>query len=88
MADFDYNSARWKRLRKSVLRRDNYQCQRCKRYGRSKEAVEVHHVLFVEEYPEYGYSPENLVSLCHACHNAMHPEKADTMNSRRGMRRR
>lgn len=52
-------------------------CKRCKRYGRLVEATEVHHIKHVDEYPELAYEDQNLVSLCHACHNHMHPEKAN-----------
>ena len=70
-----YESRRWKRLRLAVLRRDKYICQNCKRYGRTRPAEEVHHIKHLEDYPELAMDPENLISLCKACHNAMHPEK-------------
>lgn len=85
--EFDYNSARWKRTRAAILRRDKYQCRECRRYGRLREATEVHHIKHVDEYPELAYTSENLVSLCHGCHNKQHPEKADTMNHTRERRR-
>ena len=73
---FDYKGTRWVRFRAAVLRRDGYMCQRCKRYGRYRAATEVHHILHVDEYPERAFDPGNVVSLCHGCHNAQHPEKA------------
>lgn len=73
---FDYTSERWKKKRQKILRRDNYQCQECKRYGRNKQAIIVHHIKHVDEYPELAYIDSNLQSLCEACHNKMHPEKA------------
>lgn len=73
---FAYDSAKWKHKRMAILRRDGYQCQDCRRYGRSTEATEVHHIKHVDEYPELAYVDKNLVSLCHACHNKRHPEKA------------
>lgn len=74
---FNYNGVKWKRKRGLILRRDKYMCQRCKRYGRAIEATEVHHIKHADEYPELVYDDQNLVSLCHACHNHMHPEKAN-----------
>lgn len=71
-----YKSKKWKRKRQQILRRDGYQCQDCKRYGRIREATEVHHIKFLEFFPELALDDDNLVSLCHACHNARHPEKA------------
>ena len=74
--EFNYTSEKWKRKRKYILSRDNYKCQICKRYGKNKEATEVHHIKHVDEYPELAYENKNLISLCHACHNSQHPEKA------------
>lgn len=70
-----YKGTRWTKLRAKVLRRDGYECQECKRYGRHTEATTVHHVKHLEDFPELAYDPKNLRSLCTACHNAMHPEK-------------
>ncbi len=70
-----YTGAQWKRLRESVLRRDGYQCRRCRRYGRTRQAVTVHHVKPLSEYPELACDRNNLISVCRSCHNALHPEK-------------
>lgn len=75
-----YGSAKWKHLRKKILRRDKYMCQRCKRYGRLVEAVEVHHIEHLEDCPERAYDPTNLISLCKACHRKAHPEKTENLN--------
>jgi 5-methylcytosine-specific restriction endonuclease McrA len=79
-----YNSPEWRRKQKAILRRDHYQCQLCKRYGRIREAKIVHHKLELAEYPELAMKDDNLVSVCMKCHNKLHPEKgADTINKRR-----
>ncbi len=70
-----YKSSRWKAKRKYILKRDDYECQLCKRYGRHREATEVHHIKHLDEYPELALVNENLISLCHSCHNKQHPEK-------------
>lgn len=72
---FDYESPRWKRMRAAVLRRDNYQCRRCRRFGRIRQAEIVHHIRHADEAPELAYRADNLVSLCRECHNKAHPEK-------------
>lgn len=72
-----YKSAKWKRKRAAILKRDGYTCQRCKRYGRTVEATVVHHIKHADEYPELAYVDDNLVSLCDACHNKAHPEKVN-----------
>ena len=52
-----------------VLNRDNYTCQYCK--GKHKDSkLEVHHIIFRSN----GGSDEqeNLITLCHTCHKALH----------------
>lgn len=72
MAWEGYTTARWRRLRSAVLRRDKYLCREALRYGRRVEATFVHHVWPAEDYPEYAWSPWNLISLSKDAHNAMH----------------
>lgn len=71
-----YTSARWKKKRAKILRRDHYLCQNCKRYGRLTEASEVHHIRHLDEAPWLRFEDGNLVSLCHSCHMKQHPERA------------
>ena len=70
-----YLSAKWKHKRQTIMRRDGYMCRECRKYGRVREAVEVHHIKHLEDYPELAYDDSNLVSLCRDCHRKMHPEK-------------
>lgn len=70
-----YKSKAWKRKRERILKRDGYMCQHCKRYGRMRQAVTVHHIKSYEDHPELGLVDDNLISLCNACHNKQHPEK-------------
>ena len=79
MTEF-YKSKAWERKRAAILRRDGYQCQRCKRYGRQRQATMVHHIKHYDEYPELALDNNNLISLCNDCHNAEHPEKAAEAN--------
>ena len=67
-----YKSKRWRRLRFSVLRRDNFKCRESARYGITEEATTVHHIWPAEDYPEYAYCLWNLVSLSSSAHDAMH----------------
>lgn len=73
---FDYHSGRWERKRQAILRRDGYLCQECLRYGRRRPATTIHHKQHVDTHPELAYQNDNLISLCGACHNKMHPEKS------------
>ena len=67
-----YHQPKWKSLRKSILVRDKYMCQRCKDKGLMREAEHVHHIFPREQYHEYEYCRWNLISLCYKCHNEMH----------------
>ena len=71
-----YKSKKWRRKRERVLKRDNYVCQKCKRYGKNVEATTVHHIKHLKNYPELALDENNLISLCERCHNKEHPEKA------------
>lgn len=67
-----YKSAKWERVRARILRRDKYQCQESRRYGKLRQATTVHHIFPLTDYPEYAFEPWNLISLCAEAHNAMH----------------
>lgn len=73
--EFFYQSQRWKKKRKRILKRDKYQCQICNRYGIIREAVTVHHIKELETNPELAMVDGNLISVCQACHNKLHPGK-------------
>ena len=72
MTDKFYKTQRWERLREKILRRDEYRCQECKRYGRLTQGTTVHHIFPREDFPEIRWEPWNLTTLCAECHNAMH----------------
>lgn len=55
-------------VREYVLFRDEHTCQHCK--GRSKDPVlNVHHI---ESRKTGGDAPNNLITLCKTCHQALH----------------
>ena len=81
-ADAFYKSARWQRLRAMVLRRDGYQCQVTKRYGRRVEATTVHHVFPREEFPDYQWEPWNLISLAGDVHDEMHDRQSGALTEK------
>jgi len=81
-----YDSDEWKSLREEVKKRDNYECQKCKRNGyvtidtneysesakRKKIQLVVHHIKELEDYPELALDMDNLETLCVNCHNRIH----------------
>ena len=58
---FEPYSVDWtETLRRSIRERDNYICQLCNQYG-----YYVHH----KNYDKKNCNPDNLITLCHRCHN-------------------
>ena len=82
-----YDSRAWRKLRREVLKDDNNECQICKTNHKHRQAVVVHHVFHLEEYPQYGLTryiqdpatgewKRNLISVCKECHETVcHPER-------------
>ena len=80
-----YKTAKWLKKRKAILRRDNYKCQECWKYGRMTPAVYVHHIQHLEDRPDLAFTDSNLESVCLACHNKLHPEKGTkSLQAQRG----
>lgn len=78
----DYKSKRWERKRAAILRRDEYLCQECKRYGKSTPAQTVHHINPVEERLALAFVDANLISLCNQCHNKMHDRTTGALTAK------
>ena len=82
MRGFSYDSRKWDRVKAIALRRDGYQCQLSKRYGKAMQAEVVHHIYPVEDYPEYAYCLWNLISLTRAEHNKLHDRKTNVLSEK------
>lgn len=71
-----YKTDKWKKKRPKILRRDEYLCRECKRYGKSTPATTVHHIIPLTwcliYKAAFALANINLVSLCEQCHNKMH----------------
>ena len=70
-----YNSWTWRKKRLEILSRDNKECQVCKEEGRVGKGEVVHHIKHLKKYPSLGMTDDNLLTVCHNCHNLLHPEK-------------
>ena len=81
-ADKWYESPKWQRLRARILRRDNYQDQELKRYGKIRQAEVVHHIFPKNDFPEYAYEPWNLISVSRATHNTFHDRDTDELTEK------
>lgn len=62
----------WLKLRRSIIHRDKRKCQMCGK----KSDLEVHHIKPKENGG--GDNPENLITLCRACHDIAELEKLPT----------
>ncbi|MDW4379944.1 HNH endonuclease [Staphylococcus saprophyticus] len=68
-----YNSKAWEDVRAIVLRRDNYECVWCKAEGKvTTEGLEIDHIEELQDRPDLKLEPDNLRTLCKACHNKRH----------------
>ncbi|RDV26279.1 HNH endonuclease [Lysinibacillus capsici] len=76
-----YKTKVWRSKRKKILRRDNYECQECRRYGKSRPATTVHHCNPLETHPQWRLESWNLLSLCSACHDKMHDRNKDVLTT-------
>ena len=61
-----YNSTRWRKIRKYILKRDGGICQIC---GRSEKSMIVDHIQELKDRPDLAWSYSNLTTLCRSCHN-------------------
>jgi len=58
------------KLRDNIKRQDGYRCKICSKYGKNVE-LHVHHIIPIDKYG--SNHPNNLITLCHSCHNKQHP---------------
>lgn len=77
-----YKTKQWERTRAAVLRRDKYQCQLSRRYGKLVPADTVHHIFPLDEYPEYRLCKWNLISLSAEKHNELHDRNTNALTKK------
>ncbi len=52
-------------FRNEVFERDKFECKMC---GEKSQKLDAHHITDRNEMPNGGYTKENGISLCPACH--------------------
>lgn len=77
----------WKVTSAAVIKRNRYECLRCKRLGRVGTAKQVHHRFPKSQYPRWALSEfvtlddgtveRNLEPLCARCHEEVEAERQD-----------
>jgi len=72
-----YNSKAWEVMREVRLNIDNHLCQDCYKNGIIKQADVVHHKKELRTHWHLRLNKNNLISLCHDCHNKIHKKKTD-----------
>ncbi len=70
-----YKSPEWAAKRREVLERDRHECQRCKEQGGYSRGNTVHHLKHLDARPDLALADDNLLTVCEACHNVLHPER-------------
>ena len=80
-----YNSRTWRNFRIKILQRDHYECQYCKakKIRKIVRATHVHHIQELKDKPELALEADNLISLCHTCHEEVHDRLAKANEVRR-----
>lgn len=59
------NSSKWQYKREDIKQRSNYLCSYCLYQGEARpQAVEVHHITKLRDYPEGLLDDSNLITLC------------------------
>lgn len=66
----------WDQRRREVYQRDRYQCQNCERRGGRHGDHELHCHHIVPKGRGGVHDLTNLITLCKACHNAVHKPHA------------
>ena len=82
--DFKLNTSREVQpsLRKLVLKRDNYTCQKC---GATDKELHCHHYEGIEVNPVESADIDMCITLCKDCHNEVHTsDKCGMKDYRRG----
>jgi len=66
-------------LRQLVLKRDEYECQKCG----STKSLHCHHITGVEINPIESADIDNCITFCKECHNKIHKQKECNMRRKK-----
>lgn len=68
-----YHSKEWRKVRSQVLLRDKKECQVWKSFGKVMvHNLLVHHIYILEYFFDKRVNIDNLVTVCHSCHELIH----------------
>jgi 5-methylcytosine-specific restriction enzyme A len=74
-----YKMKKWLSKRANILRRDEYLCRECKRYGKTVAATTIHHCNPLLERYDLRLNSLNLISVCARCHGTFHNRDSDVL---------
>lgn len=66
-----YNSKPWKVLSSQIKHQYNGMCAMCLYAGIISDSDVTHHIVEIKEDYEKRLDEDNLIPLCHACHNEL-----------------
>lgn len=64
-----YNSYEWRKLRYTILKRDNQTCQACGAKASNGAVLHVDHIKPLRKYWSLRLDPNNLQTLCNVCNH-------------------
>jgi 5-methylcytosine-specific restriction endonuclease McrA len=64
-----YKSSKWIRFKRDFIKRNGSRCKRC---GKTKAQLSVHHKIQTPNIQLWEYRDEDLVVACQPCHAYMH----------------
>ena len=71
-----YHTDWWYKASQSILMKADYLCQDCLKEEKLTLATEVHHIKPIpynsDRWRDFAYDYENLIALCHECHQRRH----------------
>ncbi len=67
----NYQSYKWKKKSKRILKMDRELDRVAAMFGRHETAEMVHHIYPAKEYPQYAWEDWNLISVSRKTHNKL-----------------
>lgn len=67
-----YRSYEWRTLAPDVIKSEHRECRMCRAEHRLTRATTAHHIKPLKAAPELAYERDNLMPLCHDCHEKIH----------------
>lgn len=67
--DNPLKTTRWTKLRKKILKRDKYLCQRCliKYEIINPRQLQAHHIKSRRDFPQLVFDESNIICVCKTC---------------------